>query len=149
MNRQKTVRWAAFFLYDLASESANLNLVGTDNGLLGTCQSQHYLISLTCEGALGLEKSANMGHKRKKNVSHEPRLRKVKTKRIARAYEDRTGDIIYKAEGRTVHENAVRRGGLEPSIECRDRALQKRVKSGAEEAVAELKRRDATEKNQR
>ena len=72
------------------------------------------------------------------------RSRKAAAKRNASAYEARTGgDSIHRAAGRAVHEDAVRRGGLEASEGCRDRALQDRDKSRALEADAEFKSRDA------
>ena len=52
-----------------------------------------------------------------------------------------------RAAGRAAHEDAGRRGGLEMSEACRDRALQERDKSRAQASDAELKSLDATKIN--
>ena len=68
-----------------------------------------------------------MANKRKKNALHEPRARKTSLETNASVYEARTGgDTTHRAAGRAAHEGAVRRGGLEASERCRDRALQER-----------------------
>ena len=80
-----------------------------------------------------------MANKRKKKASKGPRARKVASKRIASVYEARTGgDTIHRAAGSAAHEDAARRGGLEASEGCRDRALQERDESRALAADAEL-----------
>lgn len=69
-------------------------------------------------------KLANLANGRKKKASHGPRLRKAASKRISSACEARTvGDTIHGAAGCAVHEDAVRRGGLEASEGCRDRSF--------------------------
>ena len=49
-----------------------------------------------------------MCNKRKGKASHGPPARKSSAKRVARAYEERTGgDTIQRAGGRAVHEDAL------------------------------------------
>ena len=52
-------------------------------------------------------------------------------------------DTIQKAAEHVAHEEAVRRGGLEASEACRNRALRERDISHAQPTDVELKSRDA------
>ena len=52
-------------------------------------------------------------------------------------------DTIQRAADRVAHEDAVRRGGLEASEACRNRALRERDISHAQPTDVELKSRDA------
>ena len=85
-----------------------------------------------------------MGNKRKGKASHGPRAMKAAAQRHASAYEERIGgDTMQRDAGRAAHEDAVRRGGLEASKACRNRALWERDISHAQAADEELKSRDA------